>query len=233
MKRYLSLSLKALLVILFMATVPENGNAQSRDRKYIKNCIKENGECKNVAITKRNGDVMLYGDNGWAASGCPQAMVTALRELHDAYEHINDVHLTESGKWLILYGDNGAKWSGLPYKLEQKIREWNKDGEVITSISFNDSGDWVAVSKNYISSSSTEIQDFVVEGMDNYGAVLTTCVTDDAIVVVYEEGFRTFGKIPSDLMDKLKETSINVYRLKIAGDSWFFSDGKSIYHYSM
>lgn len=233
MKRYLFLSFQSLLAIMLFVAVPGNANAQNRDRNYIKDCIRKYGECRNVAITKYNGDLMLYGQNGWAASGCPKDLTNALRELHDDNEYIDDVQLTENGRWLILYGDNGLQWNDIPYDLEQQLREWNREQEVITSVSFNDSGDWIAVSKGYIAASSPEIQDFVAEGMEDHGGVWATCVTEDAIVVVYEEGYRTFGEVPDSLVDALKETSINVYRLKIAGSSWFFSDGVSKYNYRM
>lgn len=233
MKKNLYLSLLAIIAFMLFIAIPSDADAQGRNRNYIKERIREYGECRNVAITKRNGDLMLYGENGWAASGCPKGLTEALRKLHDNGEYINDVQLTENGCWLILYGDNGIEWNDIPYSLEKKLREWNNNLEVITSVSFNDDGDWIAVSENYISASSTEIQDFVAEGMESYGGVWATCVTDDAIVVVYEEGYRTVGNIPSTLMSKLKSTSINVYRLKIAGEAWFLSDGKSQYDYNM
>ena len=233
MKKNLYLSLLAIIAFMLFTAIPSDADAQGRNRNYIKERIREYGECRNVAITKRNGDLMLYGENGWAASGCPKGLTEALRKLHDNGEYINDVQLTENGCWLILYGDNGIEWNDIPYSLEKKLREWNNNLEVITSVSFNDDGDWIAVSENYISASSTEIQDFVAEGMESYGGVWATCVTDDAIVVVYEEGYRTVGNIPSTLMSKLKSTSINVYRLKIAGEAWFLSDGKSQYDYNM
>ena len=233
MKKRLFLSLVAMTALMLFIAVPTDTYAQGRNRNYIKERIDEHGECRNVAITKRNGDLMLYGENGWAASGCPKGLTDALRKLNDEGEYINDVQLTENGCWLILYGNNGIRYNDIPYSLEKKLREWNNKKEVITSVSFNDDGDWIAVSENYISASDSEIQDFISEGMDSYGGVWATCITDDAIVVVYEEGYRTVGNIPSTLMAKLKSTSINVYRLKIAGESWFISDGKSQFDYNM
>lgn len=59
------------------------------------------------------------------------------------------------------------------------------------------------------------------------------CITDDAVVAVYEEGFRVFGEIPQSLRTALKETSLDVYRLKIAGTAWFFADKNGKYRYNM
>lgn len=223
----------ASFCLLSLLSNPFYSRAQSRDRSYIRQQISYHGSCRNVAITKYNGDLMLYGRNGWAASGCPKGLTDALDELNDEGEFIDDVQLTEGGRWLILYGNNGIRWNDIPYSLENKLKEWNKNSEVITSVSFNDAGNWIAISQNYISASESYVQEWIAEGMERYGKVWATCVTDDAIVVVYEDGFKTKGDIPTTLMSKLKTTNINVYRLKIAGESWFFSDGQDDYDYHM
>lgn len=223
----------ALSLMTLFACFSGRLDAQPRDRSYIKQQISYHNECRNVAITERNGDLMLYGSNGWAASGCPKGLTDALNELNEDGEYIDDVQLTEEGRWLILYGDNGFRWNDIPYSLEKKLREWNSSGEVVTSVSFNDSGDWVAICDKYISASDSDIQDWIVEGIDQYGKVWTTCLTDETLIIVYEEGFQTIGDIPSTLEDKLTSTPIDIYRLKIAGEAWFFSDGKSNFDYHM
>ncbi len=219
-----------LCAVLFCTT---ETMAQPRNRNFIKECIAEYGSCRNVAITKYNGDVMLYGRNGWAAEGCPKGLTDALNDLNDDGETIVDVQLTESGDWLILYGDNGLRWSDIPQDLEDKLREWNADGETITSVAFNDSGDWVAICESYVSSSDEDIQEWMVEGMDDYGTVWAACVTEDAIVLVYESGYSYLGEIPSTLEDALYETDLDVFYLKIAGDSWFMADKDGSYAYNM
>ncbi len=228
---HLRFCLRACLGLLAMLMAAHT-EAQT-SRQFIKQQIEYHGECRNVAITKYNGDVMLYGSNGWAASGCPQDLTEALNELNSRGEYIDDVQLTEQGRWLVLYGDNGVMYSNIPYSLERKMREWNSGGEVITSLSFNDDGDWVAVSTNYICASDARIQEWIADRISEYGKVWATCVTDDAIVVVYESGVRTLGVIPPSLSSKIRNTPINIYRLKIAGDAWFFSDGVSNYDYYM
>lgn len=225
-----------LIPLVFTAVILTLGHtalAQPANRNYIKEQITFYGVCRNVAITKTNGDLMLYGNNGWAANGCPSGLTEALNELQDNGEYIDDVQLTEDGKWLILYGDNGFKWSEIPYSLEERLREWADEQEVIMSVSFNDDGDWIAISENYVSASNANLQDWIMESQDELGSVWTACVTDDAIVVVYDCGYKTYGDIPETLSDALSDTEIDVYRLKIAGQSWFFSDGKSDYEYNM
>lgn len=208
-------------------------SASSQGRSYIRQQIEESGSCRNVAITKTNGDLMLYGRNGWAATGCPSALTKKLRELHDDGEYIDDVQLTESGEWLILWGDNGMSWSNVPYSLERKMREYHDRGDVITSVTFNDNGDWLIISKEYYAASSTAMLSFVEEGADLYGQVWAACITNDAMVVVYERGYRTIGNVPDGLGAALKETSMDVYRIKIAGSAWFFADKNGSYRYHM
>lgn len=207
--------------------------AQTYSRSYIREQISLHGECRNVAITKYNGDLMLYGRNGWAASGCPSGLTTALNELNDDREYIDDVQLTDEGRWLILYGDNGLRWNDIPYSLEQKLRQFNSNREVITSVTFNDDGDWIVVTTEHISASDYRIQNWLKEGNDVYGQLWAVCLTDDSCVAVFAEGFKFLGDVPEDLKRSLRQTSINVYRLKIAGSAWFYSDGKSRYSYNM
>lgn len=208
-------------------------SAQPLNRDYIKEQISYHGTCRNVAITCTNGDLMLYGRNGWAATGCPDDLTDALDELNEDGEFIDDVQLTEDGKWLILYGDNGLRWNDIPYDLEQELRELNSAQETINSITFNDSGDWIVISENYIVCSSSELDQWVNDGQENYGSAWTACITEDAIVVVYDYGYKTYGDIPDTLNDALRTTNIDVYRLKIAGQSWFISDGEGEYDYRM
>ena len=220
-----------LFVLLFTVFNASTGFAQSR--QYIRDAIDRWGACRNVAITRYNGDLALYGTNGYAISDCPQGLVDALDSLHDDGEYIDDVQLTENGRWLVLYGDNGIKWNNIPYSLENKLREYNREQEVITSVTFNDDGDWIVITTNYFSCSDTSIQEWMREGLESYGKIWAACITDDALVVVYEDGYKVIGNIPDSLRRALRETSLNVYRLKIAGTSWFFADQNGRYQYSM
>ena len=228
MKKRILLSLFAIFGLLFAS----NLNAQN-SREYIRNSIREWGECKNVAITKYNGDLALYGRNGWAGSGLPSGLKRALNELNEENKLIDDVQITESGEWLVLYGDNGVRWSDAPASLERKIHEFHDRGDVITSITFEDGGKWILISKEYYIASHTWIQNWLEDGADSYGVLWAACVTSDAMVAVYERGYKFWGEVPSGLKQALKETSMDVYRVKIAGTSWFFSDGEGNYRYNM
>ena len=56
---------KGVLLAMALLMTATGANAQ-RDRNYVKSQIKKWGQCKNVAITKTNGDVALYGKCGYA-----------------------------------------------------------------------------------------------------------------------------------------------------------------------
>lgn len=223
-------AVRALLVILFALMV---GNVQAQGRAYIRNCIASWGKCRNVAITKTNGDLAIRDRNAVAMSNLPKGLEQALEELNDDGELIDDVVLTESGRYLILYGDNGFIWNDIPYSLERKLREYNDDGEVVLSVTFNDDGDWVVISKNYYSTSDSRITQFLKEGAEEHGMLWSVCITDDALVAVFASGIKTAGNVPADLTYALRNTTIDVYRLKIAGNSWFFADLDGHFRYSM
>lgn len=223
--------MKRLLLLLLLCCSFYAAHADSRD--YIREKIRDWGECKNVAITKTNGDLALYGKNGWAGSGLPSALSNALHELHDNDELIADVCLTENGRWLILYGNNGFRWDGIPYSLENKLREYNANNEVVLSVSFNDSGDWILIGEDHYSASSTEISNWLKNGANKHGMLWSVCVTNDGIVACYENGFQFLGEYPDMLKSRLIDADFDVYRIKIAGDAFFFADKYGRYDYRM
>lgn len=224
---------KVLFFASLLACVFSLNLAAQNSREYIRNEITYQGNCRNVAITKTGGDLMLYGTNGWAGMGLPTDLTNALSELNNDNEYIDDVQLTENGKWLILYGDCGFRWNNIPYSLEKKLREWNANNEVVTCAAFNDYGEWIAISQNYYSASSDSLMSWLEDGAQKYGVLWTAAVTNDGVVAVFEEGFISKGNVPDSLWDKLRETSIDVYRLKIAGTSWFIADKSGNYDYYM
>ena len=176
---------------------------------------------------------MLYGTNGWAAKGCPISLTNALHELNNDNQYIGDVQLTENGRWLILYGNNGFRWNDIPYSLERKLREYNDEGEIVYSVTFNDNGDWIVITRNYFSSSSNAINQWLKDGNDEFGHLWAACITADAIVAVYANGYKTIGEIPQTLGKALRETTLDVFHLKIAGSAWFFADNQGRYSYNM
>ena len=225
--------IKSLLIVGALSLTTIGANAQ-RDRNYVKSQIRKWGTCKNVAITKTNGDVALYGTCGYATSNVPTELSNKLKELNKANTLIDDVQLTESGKWCVLYGKNDATWtSNIPSGLRDRINEFHDSNYLVRSISFNDYGEWVIVSDEYYATSCTELTTWLKEGCDNWGKLWAVCITDDAAVAVYKNGFRYKGNVPEDLKEALRNTSFDVYRLKVSGTSWFFADTEGSYRYKM
>lgn len=230
MRRHL---LKSVLLLMAMIMTATSVNAQ-RDRNYVKNTIKRWGTCKNVAITKTNGDVALSGRNGYVASNVPTELLNKLKELNRNNTLIDDVQLTESGRWCVLYGKNDATWTNnIPANLASKIREFHNSNYMVRSISFNDYGDWVIVSDEYYATSSTDLTNWLKNGSNKYGRLWAVCITDDAAVAVFANGFCVRGNVPDDLLSALRSTSFTVFRLKVSGSSWFFADENGNYRYYM
>ncbi len=203
-------------------------------REYIRRAIRKWGTCRNVAITSYGGDIALNESNACAYKNIPDDLAESIGELHDKGEYIDDIQLTEEGRYLILYGNNGVVYKGLSESLEDKIKEYNENKEVITSITFNDNGDWIIVSTEHICASSTGIQDFIKEKMDDYGGLLAAHLTDDGLVLCYENGYRFLGNVPEDLKQALKDCTYDVYRIKFTSmGSYFFADKKGRYQYNM
>ena len=219
--------------LLFAVLAIIAGQCFGQSREFIREQIRKHGECRNVAITKTNGDLMLYGRNGWASTGCPESLTDALDTYTDNGDYIDDVQLTESGRWLILVGDNGFQWNHIPYSLEQTIREYNDRGEVVLSVTFNDNNQWVVIGKEHFSASNDSIRSWLKAGNEKYGMLWAVCITDDAAVAVFEDGYYFKGNVPESLKEALQETNLNVFRLKIAGSSWFFADIEGSYQYKM
>lgn len=205
----------------------------AQGREYIREQITIKQSCRNVAITRTNGDLMLYGRNGYAVSNCPQNLVNKLKDLNARDVEIKDVCLTENGSWVVVDGFNNLHWHNVPFGLEQKMREFAGRGDNITAVTFNDNGEWIIISTSYFATSSTELQLKIKNGSNQHGPVWSACLTNDACVIVYEHGYTYIGDVPEGLKDALRLTRINVYRVKVAGTSWFFADRQGSYQYSM
>lgn len=230
MKRNL---MKSVLLVLALGLTATSAFAQ-RDRSYVKTQISKWGQCKNVALTRRNGDVALYGRCGYAASNVPTALLDKLKELNRSNTLIDDVQLTESGRWCVLYGKNDATWTNnSPAGLISKINEFHNNNYMVRSITFNDLNQWVIVSDEYYATSSSDLTNWLQNGSNKYGRLWAVCLTDDAAVAVFANGFCVRGDVPNDLLDALRSTSFNVYRLKVSGSSWFFADQNGNYRYYM
>lgn len=220
-------------ILLFVSLAMAFCMQAQNTREYIKQNICDENECKSVAITEYNGDAMIYGRNGWAAEGCPNGFTEALHELNYSNEELQDIHLTENGRWLVLYGNNGMQWHNIYDDMKGKMLEYNTNGEQITTVTFNDMHDWIIVTSTHISASSNELLTWLGEGCEKYGQLWTACITNDAAIAVYENGFRCYGNVPEDLKDVLSTCTCDIYTVKIAGTAWFIRCTDGYWRYNM
>ncbi len=195
------------------------------NRNYIKSYVSSWGTCKNVALTMEGGDVAISGLNAFAYQGVPAEMAARLAQLNEQQELIDDIVLTEAGRWFILFADNGYYSDGAPAEMLSYLQQWNSEGEVINAITFNDSGDWVIIGQTKYAASTTDITYLLNQGSSEHGELWTACLTEDGMVAVYEGGYKYLGNVPYALKEQLKVTNINVWRLKFLADgSFFFAD---------
>lgn len=228
---YMNWKLFALAMVLMTSSI----TASAQDsRSVIRDQISEWGSCRNVTLTMTGGDLALNGRNSCVCPDVPVGLALELATLQEDDEYIDDVQLTEDGCWLILYGDNGFVWEELDPDLEQQLREYNDEAEVVTSVAFNDQGEWIVISSDHVSASSDELTEWIQEGIEKFGQLWTAHMTDDAVMLCFENGYRYRGDVPENLLDTLRETDIDVYRVKFTSDGcYFIADVDGTYDYYM
>ena len=207
--------------------------AQNQHRAYVKSQIDKWGLCRTVAITKKGGAVAITQTNAYTASGIPKAMEKALKRANEKGYQIDDVVLTDKGSWLVLYANNGIDCGKVPKNLENQLRALNKAGEKITSVTFNDAGEWIVVTATK-AVCSYDIYDWIADGEQKYGKLLTAHITGNGLAMRFERGYKFDGVVPEALKDRLKSTKIDVYRIKFWSDgTYFFADRKGNYSYKL
>ena len=217
-------------------TVPTTRvSRHSGSRKYIKDFIDEAGGCRIAAITSKGADIAISHKNGYAfCNNCPSALASAIKEIRTKDYRINDVSLTDAGKWVVIYGGNGVRKNGIPDAMCDTLKRFNENNEEIYCAALNDVGDWVVISDKHYKASSTELMDWLSNVQREYGKLLYVSLTDDAKIAVFDGGYSFVGNYPKDMREAIKRSDFNPKVVKMAGDSWFFADEKgSRYNYSM
>lgn len=223
-------------ILFVMLTLLANiATAQPTDRHFIKQRIKEWGSCRTVAITRTGGDLAISGKNTFASNGIPDELYNKLKSLKEQGSYIDDVILTEKGCWIVLYDKNDATWSaGIPIALRDAILDFHKKDYYVRSILFNDDMKWVIVAKEQFLTSDAEMTAYLKEKSEQYGALWSVTLGENGeYFAVYESGFAKQGTFQEDLMDAIRNTDLDYYRVKFAGASWFFADEDGEYKFSM
>lgn len=198
-------------------------------RKFIKEHIAKNNNCRICAITQGGGNVVVCGKNNWASIGCSQLITEELQKVTDEGKLIVDVTLTEYGRFIAIYGDGTASWKGIPSEMEKFLRAYHDRFEDVLSVALNDDGAWILVTSDHFACSGTKLKGWIDEGQRQYGRLRAAALTTEAAVAVFEDGFCFLGDVPSDLKEALKEAKFDVRNIKIAGRAWFIAseDGNS------
>lgn len=231
MKNHLTLIVYLLIGATFTFFPSET---YARDgRSYVKDAMKERGQCRTVAITEENGDAMIFADNGYAYSKIPTGMADRIKELNGEVMRITDIHLSDDGKWIIIYGKNGFTRSGLPYDLDDLLVDWNENGYTILSASFDDMGHWIAISDEKYCASDSRTTQWIADGCKKYGKAISSCISHGIAVVVYERGYQIMGNAPYGLVNAIKTCGFKVRIIKATKSAWFISDGIGSYRYYM
>ena len=225
--------IKRLMMVLVMSLTVAAVSAQ-QDHQTLKRTIKKWENCKNVAITNTQGDVALRDRNEYAADRVPASLLSVLKNLRGKKELIDDVEITEAGRWCVLYGQNETSYSDdIPEDLKESIADFKNRGYAIRSITFNDRNEWMIVSDKYFAASSIDLSRWLKEGLDKWGNLWAVDFSDAAAIAIYEKGVRYRGNVPESLRSTLLKTSTEIYRLKVAGSNWFFADSVGKCSYSL
>lgn len=204
------------------------------DRSALKQAIQRWGNCRNVTLTLHRGLVALSDRNKFVTAGAPVSLAETLQALQDQGMYIDDVQLTERGRWLILYDNNGFIYDNLPHDLEEELLNFTNIGEEVTSVTFNDRGDWVVVSAERAKASSFQLQQELLTGIASYGDLLSAQLTDEGLVLCFEDGVRYVGKVPKRLQEALSRSHMQIYRVKFSADgAYFYADRQGRYSYNM
>ena len=220
--------------LLGRIAISENYPVIKKERTGLAASINSWGSCRLVAITQTSGDIAINGGNGYEADGIPEKMVKDLMDIRSIQRPIQDISITETGDYVIIYGDNGLKCSNdIPDAMFNSLIKMNDNCERITSATLNDSGDWIVISDSHFETSDPELEALILEGMAQHGTIYSACLTNNSCIIVYENGYKSQGTFPETFTKALNSTKLNVYRIKIAGDSWFFADKEGRYQMSL
>ena len=187
------------------------------------------GNCCELAMTRTQGWVMVY-DKGWAAYDAPDACKGFLRQVTDAGLVVRICRITETGNWMVVAGANAFSYTAdIPQALKDKLMEMNQQKKFITSADFNDYGEWILVSGKDVFASDPATENWIKEGIAQYGRPLSVCLTDDAAVVVFSGGYLSKGYVPATLKAWLAQPPFRVDCVRIFGDYWFIASGQGKY----
>ena len=215
------------------------------DHSYIKQLIDERGEFRIVSMTENNGDLVVFGDNEFYETGCPEKLVAELTRIQKKGARIEDVQHTDKGSWIVVYGQNEYSTSLLGHPslyrtLVSKLNELKQKKIPVKTLSFCEIGYWAIITEGSLSDENAdssiesigELQGLLGQ-QGEHGNVLAVYFSDNAGIAVYENGVVHFGDVPQDLLDMVSSENEGVTDISFSGKSWFLSRGEADYSYDI
>ena len=188
-----------------------------KSRSEIRNSISEWGECKGGCITNNCGSVALYSANGYSYCGnCPQQLVIALKEKNGEGLSLNDVTITDQGKWLLIFDNNKFIGQDVPQGMQTQLNAiYNTTpADTIQSASFNDASEWAIVTRKYIYTSSENFTSILRKNINSYGRLNTVSIFNGGFVACYKSGSFCFGNVPAVVNSAIQSFKYYPYIVK-------------------
>lgn len=211
---------KWLLVVAMLGIVMTMNAENSRD--YIRNKLRSVNTCTSVAITKFQGDAMIYGRNGYACKRTPEGFAPALQKLNEDSIYVYDIQITEGGRWLIQHGRNGVTLGGEVYPgMVEQMQAVIDAGDSLMMVAMDDTDGWFLMSDTHYNASNNEILQWILRGVEKYGRLRTVTLTDEVRIAVFEKGMLFAGELPEDLKQALVECKVPLTKVRVSGQAWF------------
>lgn len=202
------------------------------DTRYIHEELNKIQRCKNMALTRNQGMVVLYGTNGFIPSGIPNTLYDKLKDFNNRGLVVDDICLTENGSWFIV-GDQLSGY-GVPADISTKIDEMVNNQERITCVSFNDRGRGVVISDKSFWANDRDLYNYLVSLSTEYGYINSVCITNKGMIACLNGGYGSNGTVPDTLLNYLdRELSDHIgtpryIKFSDWGD-WFVADSYENY----
>lgn len=187
-------------------------------------------------MAERSGaGVVIYGNNGYAYTGrTTDALKNKIVELNKANSKIDDVCVTDNGRYCLIWGDNGYAASG-PTEFLNKLEDFNHRKETIRSVALTDGGTWAIVGETNTSCANTTLLQFVIGARDKYGTIYSISLFNmGAIVVCCERGVAWNNMVPNKVIEEIKNANFSVRYVKFTTNGKFIiTDGDKTSRYNM
>lgn len=194
-------------------------------------------ELRNGTLAEGSGaGVVLYGNNGYAYTrNTPDALKNAIVEQNKANKNIEDVCVTEQGKFSIIFDNYGYQISGgCPQEFLNALNLYNARREKIVSVALDDNGRWAVVGENNFNSAMSIFSD-IKAAINKYGRLYSVSLTNSgAFVVCCERGVYWNNMVPNNVIDEIKKANFGVRYVKFTANGKFIiTDGNTTARYNM